>query len=264
MTPKCKPHTYDGIRDEAVPEALDLADQGCLLLDGVVAMDDADATLLGHGDGHAVLGDGVHGARDLAMMATSEIENGVWRWFAGAKTKMTSREQEWMEKSSEAGQETLPRTYEGDLQCDILGELTLKADVVGREVDVAGVHDEIVVGVALPGAEKGPVGSTGITGVRNTGTPARSTQLKTQGWWRFTNLASRPSWISWKARNSSSSKSPGAACGGEATTEVRRQKRKNQHRNKNSRATSLKNIHKEVPRTLPTNPTVPMRFSSHE
>ena len=54
----------DGVDDHAGFRALDLVDLASLLLDGEVAMDDADATLLGHGDGQARLGDGVHGGRD--------------------------------------------------------------------------------------------------------------------------------------------------------------------------------------------------------
>ena len=51
----------DGIDDHAGLGALDLVDFAGLLLDGEVAMDDAEAALLGHGDGHARFGDGVHG-----------------------------------------------------------------------------------------------------------------------------------------------------------------------------------------------------------
>ena len=56
----------DGVDDHAGFGALDLVDLAGLLLDGEVAMDDADAALLGHGDGQARLGDGVHGGRDAA------------------------------------------------------------------------------------------------------------------------------------------------------------------------------------------------------
>ena len=50
----------DRVFDHAGFAALDLADlRG--LLDGEVAVKDADAALAGHGDGHARLGDGVHG-----------------------------------------------------------------------------------------------------------------------------------------------------------------------------------------------------------
>ena len=50
----------DGVDDHAALGALDFVDFAGLLLDGEVAMDDAEAALLGHGDGHARLGDGVH------------------------------------------------------------------------------------------------------------------------------------------------------------------------------------------------------------
>ena len=52
----------DGVDDHAAFGALDLVDFPGLLLDGEVAVDDAEAALLGHGDGHAGLGDGVHGS----------------------------------------------------------------------------------------------------------------------------------------------------------------------------------------------------------
>ena len=45
-------------------ELLDLADLGGLLGGLEVLVDDADAALLGHGDGHGGLGDGVHGGGD--------------------------------------------------------------------------------------------------------------------------------------------------------------------------------------------------------
>ncbi len=51
----------DGVDDHAGLGALDLVDFAGLLLDGEVAMDDAESALLGHGDGHAGFGDGVHG-----------------------------------------------------------------------------------------------------------------------------------------------------------------------------------------------------------
>ena len=51
----------DGVFDHAGFAALDLADLRGLFLDGEVAVEDADAALAGHGDGHARFGDGVHG-----------------------------------------------------------------------------------------------------------------------------------------------------------------------------------------------------------
>ncbi len=51
----------DRVDDHAGLGALDLVDLAGLLLDGEVAMDYAHASLLGHGDGEARLGDGVHG-----------------------------------------------------------------------------------------------------------------------------------------------------------------------------------------------------------
>ena len=51
----------DGIDDHAGLGALDLVDFAGLLLDGQVAMNDTEAALLRHGNGHAGFGDGVHG-----------------------------------------------------------------------------------------------------------------------------------------------------------------------------------------------------------
>ena len=51
----------DRVFDHAGFAALDLADLRGLFLDGEVAVQDADAALAGHGDGHARFGDGVHG-----------------------------------------------------------------------------------------------------------------------------------------------------------------------------------------------------------
>jgi ribosome maturation factor RimP len=54
----------DGIDDHAAFGALDLVDFAGLVGDRQIAVHDADSTLLGHGDGHARLGDRVHGGRD--------------------------------------------------------------------------------------------------------------------------------------------------------------------------------------------------------
>ena len=54
----------DGVRDHARLAALDLVDVRGLVVDREVAVDDADAALAGHGDGHARLGDGVHRGRE--------------------------------------------------------------------------------------------------------------------------------------------------------------------------------------------------------
>ncbi len=57
----CSGRDGDGVDDHAALGALDLVDLAGLLLDGEVAVDDAHAALLGHGDGEARLGDGIHG-----------------------------------------------------------------------------------------------------------------------------------------------------------------------------------------------------------
>ncbi len=50
----------DGVDDHSAFRALDLVDLAGLLLDGEVAVDYPEASLLGHGDGEARLGYGVH------------------------------------------------------------------------------------------------------------------------------------------------------------------------------------------------------------
>ena len=51
----------DGVDDHAGLGAFDFVDFAGLGVHGEVAVDDAEASLLGHGDGHAGFGDGVHG-----------------------------------------------------------------------------------------------------------------------------------------------------------------------------------------------------------
>jgi len=54
----------DGVLDEAVDVVLDAGDLLDLVGGGEVAMDEAEAAVERHGDGHARLGDGVHVGRD--------------------------------------------------------------------------------------------------------------------------------------------------------------------------------------------------------
>ena len=54
----------DGIDDHAALGALHLVDFIGLLLDGQIAMDDAEAALLGERDGHVGFGDRIHGGAD--------------------------------------------------------------------------------------------------------------------------------------------------------------------------------------------------------
>ncbi len=51
----------EGVGDNAVLAALDHVHLLGLCADGHILVDDADAALTGDGDGHAVLGDGIHG-----------------------------------------------------------------------------------------------------------------------------------------------------------------------------------------------------------
>jgi hypothetical protein len=54
----------DGIDDHTALRALHLVDFAGLLLDGEIAVDDAEPALLSHGDGHARFGHRVHGSAD--------------------------------------------------------------------------------------------------------------------------------------------------------------------------------------------------------
>ncbi|MDQ0745217.1 hypothetical protein QFZ62_002525 [Clavibacter sp. B3I6] len=70
----------DRVRDHAGLAALHLVDEGGLVLDGEVAVDDPEPALAGHGDRHARLGDGVHrggeegsGDADVARQAGGRV-----------------------------------------------------------------------------------------------------------------------------------------------------------------------------------------------
>ena len=70
----------EGIGDDAVFGALDHVHLLGLLVDGHVLVDDADAALSGHGDGHAVLGDGIHGGaddRDVELDLVGELRGEI-------------------------------------------------------------------------------------------------------------------------------------------------------------------------------------------
>lgn len=54
----------DGVGDETILVLLNLVNFGSLCLNAVVGVDDADASLESHLDGHLGLSDGVHGGRD--------------------------------------------------------------------------------------------------------------------------------------------------------------------------------------------------------
>ena len=75
--PRAHGHRVD---DHARFRALDLVDLLGLLLDGHVLVDDAQSTLLGHGDGQASLSDRVHGRAedgDIEVDVPSEPGGGV-------------------------------------------------------------------------------------------------------------------------------------------------------------------------------------------
>ena len=70
----------EGIGDDAVFGALDHIHLLGLLVDGHVLVDDADAALPGDGDGHAVLGDGIHGGaddRDVQLDLVGELRGEI-------------------------------------------------------------------------------------------------------------------------------------------------------------------------------------------
>src|SRR5439155_15024463 len=54
----------DRIDDDAVFAALDLVHFACLVGDGQVLVNDADAAFLGQGDGQVAFGHGIHRGRD--------------------------------------------------------------------------------------------------------------------------------------------------------------------------------------------------------
>lgn len=54
----------NGIKDETVLVALDLADHLGLVIHGAVVVDDTETAKQSHVDGHVVLSDGVHGRRE--------------------------------------------------------------------------------------------------------------------------------------------------------------------------------------------------------
>ena len=68
----------DGVNDHAAFGTLYLVDLARLLIDGEIAVNDAEASLLRHGDGEARLGDGVHGGRH-----ERRIESDVLRQLRG-------------------------------------------------------------------------------------------------------------------------------------------------------------------------------------
>lgn len=63
--------------DEAVLVTLDLGDHLGLLIWGAVVVDDTEATLESHGDGHLVLGDSVHRRGDERSLEGDSL--GDWR-----------------------------------------------------------------------------------------------------------------------------------------------------------------------------------------
>lgn len=85
----------DGVEDEAVLVALDLADHVGLGLGGAVVVDDAEAALESHVDGHLVLGDGVHGGRDEGRLEGDALRDGrVERDLGGGEANVSRQQQE--------------------------------------------------------------------------------------------------------------------------------------------------------------------------
>ena len=66
----------NGVKDEAVLEALDLAHHLGLLIGGAVVVDDAQPTKQGEVDGHRVLSHGVHGRGDKGRLEGDTLSDG--------------------------------------------------------------------------------------------------------------------------------------------------------------------------------------------
>ena len=84
----------NGVEDEAVLVALDLADHVGLGVGGAVVVDDTEATLQGHVDGHLVLGDSVHRRRDEGGLEGDALGDGGVEHHLGGREANVPRQQE--------------------------------------------------------------------------------------------------------------------------------------------------------------------------
>lgn len=115
----------DRVGDEAVLVLLDLADHGGLSLGGVVVVDDTESSQESDGDGHLRLGDGVHRRGDERVLEADTLGNAEVR---KGNVGQHMRNLNLVKGSRDA--------------------LSLERDLRGREVNVAGEHENVVVGEA--------------------------------------------------------------------------------------------------------------------
>lgn len=84
----------DRVVDEAVLVALDLADHVGLSIGRAVVVDDTDATLQSHMDGHLVLGDRVHGGGDEGGLERDALRDGGIEGDVGGGEANVARQEE--------------------------------------------------------------------------------------------------------------------------------------------------------------------------
>ena len=91
----------EGVGDDAMLGALDLEDLSGLVFDGHVLVDDADAALSGHGDGHLGLRDGVHArAHDGDVQADAACQAGADVGLPGQHLRPGGQEQHVVESQA--------------------------------------------------------------------------------------------------------------------------------------------------------------------
>ena len=94
----------EGVGDDAVLAALDHVHLLRLGADGHILVDDADAALTGDGDGHAVLGDGIHGGAHQGMLSLTLLgELGVQIDVCGQDVALRRDEQHVVEGGAPPG-----------------------------------------------------------------------------------------------------------------------------------------------------------------
>lgn len=85
----------DGVEDEAVFITLHLADHVGLLLGGAVVVDDTEATLKSHVNGHLVLSHSVHGRRDKGSLEGDALGDvGVEHDLGGGEANVARKDEE--------------------------------------------------------------------------------------------------------------------------------------------------------------------------
>lgn len=85
----------NGVKDEPVLVALDLANHVGLGLGGAVVVDDSKTALQSHMNGHLVLGNGVHGGRHEGGLESDTLgDGGIKRHLRGRKANVARQQQE--------------------------------------------------------------------------------------------------------------------------------------------------------------------------